>query len=140
MMAPCNGNSRGYATLPIGARYDARGSGGGGAALLMGTCCKGNGHVGEGAALWMVHCNGNGRGCAALLMAHYGGNSRGDAVLSIGTCYDGKCSGSGAHGALRRRMTTCRTIAFLLADDRHTNNNQPAMGVDKLDVDRQRPG
>jgi hypothetical protein len=45
----------------------------------------------------------------------------------------------GVHGTLQCRMTTCRTIAFLLADDRWTNNNQPAMGVSELDADRQQP-
>jgi hypothetical protein len=37
----------------------------------------------------------------------------------------------GAHGALQHRMTKHRTIAFLLANNRRTNNNQPAMGVDE---------
>jgi hypothetical protein len=64
-------------------------------------------------------------------MVRSDGNGRGDAVLSIGTHYDGEGSGGGAHGVLQHRMTTCRTIAFLLANERWTNNNQSAMGVDK---------
>jgi hypothetical protein len=79
----------------------------------------------------MGRCNGNGGGCTALLMAHWDGNGRGDAALSIGTSYDGKGSGSLAHGALQRRIKTCRMIALLLVDNRWTNNNQPAMGVDE---------
>jgi hypothetical protein len=96
--------------------------------------------VGGGTAAMMVCCNGNGGGCATLLMTCCGSNGRGDAALLIGTCYDGKGSGSGAHSMLQRRTTTCRTIAFLLADHRRRNDNQPAMGVDALDVDRHRPG
>ncbi len=37
----------------------------------------------------------------------------------------------GAHGVLQCRMKTRRMIAFLLIDNRWTNNNQPAMGVEK---------
>jgi hypothetical protein len=37
-------------------------------------------------------------------------------------------------------MTTRRTIACLHANDRQTNGNQPAIGVDKLDTGRGWPG
>jgi hypothetical protein len=94
-------------------------------------CSKGKGRVGGGTTLSMARCNGNSRGCATLLMARCKGNGRGDAALSIGACYDGKGSGGGVHGALRCRMTTCKTVAFLLANDRRINDNQPAMGVDE---------
>jgi hypothetical protein len=95
----------------------------GGGVLTMGAGCKGKGHVEGGAMLLMTRCNGNGRECATLLMVRCEDNCRGDAALSIGAHYDGKGSGSGVYGMLGRRMTTCRTITFLLANNRWTNNN-----------------
>jgi hypothetical protein len=130
-MARCSGNGRGDALLSMGACYDGKDSGVGGATLSICPRCKGKGHVGGGAGLSRAHCNGNGGGCAALLMACCNGNSRGDTTLLTGTCYNGKGSGGGVHGMLQRRMTTHRMIAFLLAGNRQTNDNQPAMGVDE---------
>ncbi len=76
-------------------------------------------------------CNGNSGGCVALLMVRFNGNNRGDAELSISACYVGLGSGSGVHGTLQCRMTARRMIPLLLANNRQTNNNQPAIGVDK---------
>jgi hypothetical protein len=74
---------------------DVNGSGRGGAALSIGVHCEGKGHVRVGAALSMVHCNGNGREGATLLMARCDCDGRGDAVLSMGARYDGEGSGGG---------------------------------------------
>jgi hypothetical protein len=132
-MARCNSNGRGDATLSMSAHYNGKG--------LMGACCEGKGHIGRGIALSMVRCNGNGGGCADLLMARRKGNSRGHTLLSIGARYTGK--GSGCGGAWRAAMqddSTQNDCFSTCAKNRWTNDNQPAMGVDKQDVGRRWPG
>jgi hypothetical protein len=96
----------GTSTMLLMACCDSNGSCGWGAPLLMGAHCKGKGRVRGGAALSMVHCNCNGWGGTTLLIAHCDGNSREDAVLSMGTHYTGKCSGTG--GTMLLMGTRCK--------------------------------